>query len=119
MKNKENGYTLVELMIVVVVILIPIFIVFYFVGIGAGIRGNFYWTTEGVERQLKEEYPEIDHILLSPSERNVFATSKIVAIEKTTAGPTKSENIVIFCLDTNIMFDYRFSKCETKQAKGP
>ncbi len=116
MRNKENGFTLIELMIFVAIISIAIFTV---LGIGVGIRGNFYWTTSGVEMQLKDEHPQVERLVLSQSERNVFAKSKIVVWEKITSGSAAKERLTVYCLDSNILFDYKIMPCDDKNAEGP
>jgi len=109
-RKREAGFTLIELA-VVTAILSTIVIIFWVLIIGVGVRGNFYWTASGIEVQLKEENPQVSRIILSQSQRNIFNYSKIVVMEKTGDGKNADEKLTVYCLDSNILFDYKLFTC--------
>ena len=92
---RKNRFTLVELlitltimiMIVSLVLIIPIVI----------LRGNFWFTENGVLRELQGENPKI--VKLFKIDRNVFSLSEI---------QVKDVNNVssIYKLDTCVLFNY-------------
>jgi len=101
MQNKEKGYTLIELLIVIIFIG---FLASILIGGITMLRGNCYWSEETALELLKEEHPSVSKILISKSERNIWQYSKIVVLEN---GKQKT-----YCLDTNILFDYKILECQ-------
>jgi prepilin-type N-terminal cleavage/methylation domain-containing protein len=100
-KSGSQGFTLIELLIVFGIISIVV------VGIGMigmGIKGNYWWTQTGVVSQLQEEYPDVEKMIVSKSERNIFRESRITVIQ--------NGQPVTYCLDSDIFFDYQFTDCK-------
>lgn len=100
-EQSKKGYTLIELLIVIAIVSI---LAFWLIAIPVSIRGNFWWTGQGVLSQLQEERPAVTKILNSKSQRNIFGYSKITALE--------NSREKLYCLDTNILFDYKIAECK-------
>jgi prepilin-type N-terminal cleavage/methylation domain-containing protein len=101
-KTNQKGYTLIELLITIAILAIVIGILFWFVIIGVAVKGNMYFTEEGVLRELKVEHPGIEKVV--KTERNIMDFSKLMVLEK---GENKT-----YCLDSDILFNYKFSECK-------
>ena|SRR3989338_6067207 len=93
-KDHRRGYTLIEFLVVLFIInlliIVPTALLL--------LKGNFYYTSDGVLRELQVDRPNVARVL--KTERNVISFSKIYVEE---SGTTK-----IYLLDTNVMFNYRF-----------
>lgn len=98
MHNKQKGYTLVELIIVV-------FLLCMVVVVGGGVfglsRANCWYRESGVLRELRIMHPEAREVL--KSERNFVSYSEITV-------RNEDGTIVVYALDSNIMFNYNFIK---------
>lgn len=93
---KKNGYTLMELIVVVFII----FVLFGAIGlgvIGVGLCGNMYYSKEEVLEAIRIKDPEAEKIL--SSKRHVFASSQILV--QNTDGTHVS-----YLLDSNLLFNY-------------
>lgn len=97
---KKNGFTLVELLVVVIIIAVIIGGIGFGV-IGVGICGNMYYSKEGVLDAIRVEDPQVEKIL--SSKRHVFASSEIL-VEK------KDGTRVSYLLDSNLLFNYELEK---------
>jgi prepilin-type N-terminal cleavage/methylation domain-containing protein len=99
MLKQNNGFTLIELLTVVVIIGV---LVIGVLGIGVIGRGNFWYSDDGVLREIKADHPGVIEVL--KTKRNVFAKSVI----------TVKENGVNhdYCLDTDVFWNYEFSECQ-------
>ncbi len=95
----QKGFTLIELLVVVCVVG---FVVFYGLFILTFCQGNYWYTEEGVLRELAIDHPEVAKIV--KTERNVYADSVITAEQK-------DGQKVDYCLDTSVLWNYHFSKC--------
>lgn len=95
MDQKNNrGFTLIELMMLIAMIGVLVL----FIGGGCTLaKGNLWCTTEGLEKQLKAEHPEVDFVY--GTERHVFDYSIVRA--KLKDGQNKN-----FLLDSDILFNY-------------
>jgi len=98
MLKRNGGFTLIELLIAVAVIGI---VVVGFFGIGVVYHGNYWYSNDSVLQELKVDYPETTEVL--KTKRNVFAKSVITVREN---GVNRD-----FCLDTNVLQNYKFSDC--------
>lgn len=100
LKNqRERGFTLIELIIVIWLIGFVGMLLFY----ATLLKGNFYYTQDGVLKALQFEKPNVTKIL--KTERNIWSYSRIFVEE---SGARK-----VYCLDTNVLFNYEFPKeCE-------
>ncbi|MFW9880764.1 MAG: type II secretion system protein [Candidatus Thorarchaeota archaeon] len=94
----KKGYTLVEILIVIACIAI---VALVNIGVIALACGNYWYTEEGVERQLKIDHPNITRVLRT--QRNVFSFS-VITVEE-------DGRRVEYCLDTGIFFNYEFHDC--------
>lgn len=101
MLKRNDGFTLVELMIVIAIIAV-IVIGGYVIMLKTICQGNFWYSEDGILKELKIDHPQITEVLKTT--RNVFDKSIILVMEN----GEKTE----YCLDTNIMWNYEFSKCE-------
>jgi len=99
MLKRNDGVTLVELLIVMATIAI---LVVGILGVGFIGRGNFWYSNDGVLRELIVDHPKVTEFL--KGKRNVFAKSVITVKED---GVDQD-----YCLDTNILWNYEFSKCQ-------
>ena len=100
MNTRANGFTLIEMMIVVVIIAILASMIWVFSLVSA----NFWCTDSGVERQLMGEHPQVTKMI--KVERNIFTYSRVTAIEN---GQEK-----MFCLNSNLLFNYEFVDCDSE-----
>ncbi len=65
---------------------------------------NAWYCEDSAVQALKSQYPDITYVY--SVDRNVFQAS-IFEAEK--------DNVKVkFCLDTNILFDYEFTECDTE-----
>jgi len=90
----QQGMTVVKVMCVLVVVLIGIGYVLLFKTV---LAGNFWYTEEGVLRELRLDNPEIEKIL--STERLAWSHSVITVADS--EGRRR-----IFTLDTNVLFNY-------------
>jgi prepilin-type N-terminal cleavage/methylation domain-containing protein len=97
--RRKNGFTLVEVMIVMGLIAISAVVVYGFI-ITVICRGNFWFSEEGVLRELKVDHPGVTEIL--KTERNVHAKSVITVKED-------GFNHVYY-LDSDMLWNYKFSE---------
>jgi hypothetical protein len=97
MRKRDNGYTVIELMILISAIAIAMASI---CGFAAIFHGNFWYTEENVFKELKSEHPNITEIV--KAKRHIFAKSVI----------TVKENGVNhdYCLDSNILGNFEFSE---------
>lgn len=95
--------------LVVFVFVVGIMAAYYlvFLGIPAVLTGNYWYSENQVLRALKAEHPGITEIL--NTKRKVFALSVIIVKEN-----GKRHD---YCLDSNILQDYRFSECPKTDKK--
>lgn len=94
-RKSQKGFTLIELLIVIkllalvcCIFLIP--------------TANFWYTEAGVERELKRSDNTIVEVL--STERNIIASSRVLV-------RTKYATMPIYCLDTNVLYNYTFTPC--------
>ncbi|HBI34436.1 MAG TPA: hypothetical protein DEA43_01185 [Candidatus Moranbacteria bacterium] len=92
MKN-QNGYTLVELLIVLVIV----FIVCGYGLIGAGVMGNAWFTEKGVLKKIQANHPKITKLI--DTERNMFRYS-VITVEE-------NDQRKQYDLDSNVLFNYK------------
>lgn len=99
MLKKKNGFTIIELIIIII-----IFLVFfgYFILIKTIGMGNFWYTQEGVLKELKIDHPHISKIFKTT--RNVFDKSVIVVEE--------NGKKITYLLDSDIFFNYDILACK-------
>ncbi len=98
MKRGEKGFTLLELLIVVATIMVVSVVVVGGV-YGTLFTGNFWFTEDGVLRELRANHPEVVQIV--HIQRNIWGYSIIE-----TADGNGNRNS--FQLDSNILFNYSF-----------
>ena len=98
---RRNGFTVIEILLVMAICVTIIATVA--VGVGA-LCGNFWYTDDTVLRELQAEHQEV--ISIQKTERKVFDFSVITVKERTLSGTNR------WCLNTNILWNYTFSKCE-------
>jgi len=99
MKSKSQcGFTLIELIIVVAIVATLV---------GGVFTGNFWFTKDGVLRELKVDYPNVSHVL--KSHRKVFSSS-VITVENEDGSRTE------FMLDADILFNYEFEETVTVPA---
>ncbi len=98
--KKSNGFTLMELIVVIFIIFILVFVIGFGL-IGAGMCGNEYYTEEGVLQIIRIEEPKASRVLTS--QRNVFSYSEILVEYEDGSRCTYS-------LDSNILFNYKLKK---------
>lgn len=102
MKNRDRGYTLIELLIAFAIVGILGILIIWFIGVKVICQGNFWFDKESALQELQVSHPDVSKILMS--ERNVFDKSVLLVENK---DGSKKE----YCLDTSIMFNYDFSEC--------
>jgi len=94
--GNQDGFTSVELLFVVVIILSIVGFIWGVVA-NAILAGNFWYTEEGVLRDIQIDHPGIMEVIRS--ERNVYDDSVITV--KNDAGSRFT-----FTLDSDIFFNY-------------
>lgn len=100
MLKRNDGVTLVELLIVIAIVAILMVCVIE-IGVIMG-PGNFWYSNDSVLRELRANHPKVTEVL--KTKRNVFAKSVITV---------KEDGIDHdYCLDTNILWNYEFSECQ-------
>lgn len=100
--RNQKGFTLIEIMIVFAICFI-IGVVFIAGIYRTLLKGNFWYTDEGVLKALQFERPNVTKIL--KTERNAWDYSRIIVQEE--------DFQKIYYLDTNILFNYEFQDdCE-------
>jgi len=99
MLKRNDGFTLIELLIVIAIIGI---LAACLLGVAVACGGNFWYSNDGVLRELKTDHPKVTEVL--KTKRNVFDESVI----------TVKENGVNhdYCLDSSIFWNYKFSECQ-------
>ncbi|MFA6537712.1 MAG: hypothetical protein WCT18_04940 [Patescibacteria group bacterium] len=98
-KNEKNhGFSTVGLMIDLVGL-------FFLVSLSALPMANVWFSEVGVEKQLKREHPQISEVVKTTSK--FWVVAKIAVMEN---GQPK-----VYCLDTNIFYDYEFWDCTEKK----
>lgn len=100
--RNRGGFTAIELMIFAAIIAVLAIVVCYYLLFIPILCGNFYFTEDGVLRELKVDHPQATEIL--KVKRNVLNNSIITVKE---SGERKS-----YGLDTNILFNYKFEPAE-------
>ncbi len=98
MLRKKDGYTLIELSIVIAIIAIMIGLLSIFV---IACKGNFWYTEAGVLKELQIDHPNVIRVL--KTEKNIFDESVITVKE--------GDAIKDYCLDTSIIWNYEFVEC--------
>lgn len=100
--NKQKGFTLVELLIVAFTFFLVavVGVVGFYTTL---IKGNFWYSEDGVLRELRVDYPKVERVLKTT--RNVFSDSEIVVAEE---GKEKT-----YYLDSDILWNYQFRQKET------
>ena len=101
MQKNERGFTLLKL-IEIFLVLAVIAVVFWggiFLTICAG---NYWYTEDGALRELQINHPNVTEIVKTT--RNVIPDSVITVRE--------SGELHNYCLDSNILFNYKFSECK-------
>jgi len=98
MLRSEKGFTLVELIIVIIVV--AIIVVFAILFINGILKGNQWYTEDGVLKSIQFEHPEVTEIL--KTERNIFDKSVIYVKE---GGINR-----VYLLDSNILFNYKIEE---------
>ncbi|HPW34460.1 MAG TPA: prepilin-type N-terminal cleavage/methylation domain-containing protein [Candidatus Paceibacterota bacterium] len=102
MKNSK-GFTLVELLIVVVMVAIV------FVALPTVFMGNFWYTEEGVLRELKNGGMVTGNAIIIRTERNIWKSSQIEISDSFGNSYGSYNCVAIFDLDTNILFNYKLT----------
>ena len=98
MLKRNEGFTLIELLIVIVIVGV---LVVWMLGAKVICQGNFWYSDDGVLRELKADHPKVTELL--KTKRNVFAKSIITVKE----GGVNHD----YCLDTDVLWNYEFSEC--------
>jgi len=91
-----------HLLIVIAILLIVVGFLGYYVVIGCVFKANFWFTEDGVLRELKVDRPLVTKIL--KTERHPIDKSVIVVEE--------DGQRYKYCLDSSVLFNYEFSECD-------
>ena len=95
--GNEKGLTLADLIAGIFILVVA-----YLVISSALVKGNYWYSPEGVLRELKLDHPKVTTLL--KTQRNVYSPSKIMVEE--------DSKRVTYCLDTDILWNYDFVPCE-------
>lgn len=101
MKNRNRGFTLIEVFIVFGIIFIIVVVGWVF-AIKTVCQGNFWFQTDSALRELQVSHQDVSKVLTT--QRNIFDKSVLLVENKN--GSRKE-----YCLDTSILFNYEFSEC--------
>lgn len=101
MLKKNNGFTLLELLIPLLIMAIIVVGVYVFL-LKTVCQGNFWYAESSVLRELRVDHPNVTEVL--KTRRNVFSKSVITVRE----GDENHD----YCLDTSILWNYEFSECQ-------
>lgn len=101
MLRNQKGFTLGELMIAITIIF-GLLIVGYIFLLRTICMGNFWFTEDGVLREIKINHPVVTEVLKST--KNIFSKSVIVVKE---GGEIKN-----YCLDSDVFFNYEVFDCK-------
>lgn len=89
----EKGFTFIEVMVAVVICVLVVFVLFY----GTLGKGNFWFTREGVLREIQVDDPDVVRVVRV--NRNILRFSEIEVENK--------EGVrSVYRLDTNVLFNY-------------
>lgn len=94
MLKNQKGFTVVELMVVVTFFAI---VVGWLGGACLIAKGNYWFTEDGIARELRVYYPSVNKILTT--HRNVYEFSEVF-VENNDGSRSR------FLLDTNVLFNY-------------
>lgn len=97
-RRTNSGFTLIELLVVVLVFFVITFGGYYLL-LRTICKGNFWFTEEGVMRELRAERQKVSALL--KTERNILDPSVITVRED---GEAKK-----YYLDSDLLFNYNFS----------
>ena len=78
-----------------------LYLVFLVFAIVAICCGNFWYAESDAFRELKADHPKVTELL--KTKRNIYAKSVFTVMENGTRHD--------YCLNTNVLHNYEFSKC--------